>query len=208
MALELKQQDKQHLVKFGRFCGYTGELQKPRYKKSPSSNNFYWTENIRINCGLEWVEDLKHNFAIVPKKTYNLCPPNIEDEYLIHCFVLGYIDGDGCVYISQHERKRKISLTITSASEKISLWLQEQLSLLVRNSSLRDRKRKKGLCSGFQRVSLCGNPACAAIDYFRQFPLPYLERKWNQPKVLQYIETQKQKHPEKFLQLKTPNKCI
>lgn len=200
-ATDLQESDVDHLKKLSKFCGFTGDIGKARKRKSPTSDKICFTRNLRINCGMEWIDDLKKHFNIVPRKTKILQPPNIEDEYLKHCFMIGYIDGDGCLCFSSRENgKYNLSISITCASLEMAHWLQDELSNLTVSCSIRNKKRKLTNCSGFPRAFLNGNPACAAIDYFRQFPLPYLHRKWNNPEILSYIKTQKQKYPDKFIE--------
>lgn len=197
VGIDLKSTESYQLLKFKEFCGYTGDLQKIRNVKHKNSS----TQAININVGMDWVDDLKENFNIVPSKTKILQPPNIKDNYLIHCFLLGALDGDGCVHLS---KRNLMSVSLVSASFDFANWVMSQINEIIKNSSRVNKERSVSFCSGYPRVGVFGNAACALIDYFRQFPLPKLDRKWNNPKIIEFVEIQKQKYPDKFLTLEIP----
>lgn len=197
VGIDLKSTESYQLLKFKEFCGYTGDLQKVRHVKHKNSI----TQSININVGMDWVDDLRENFGVVPAKSRILQPPNIKDEYLVQCYLLGILDGDGCTHL---DNRGKISLSLTSASMDFANWVMSKLNEIAKNSSRVNKERKVVICGGYPRVGVYGNAACALIDYFRQFPLPKLDRKWNNPKILEYIELQKQKYPDKFLTLEIP----
>lgn len=198
LALELQKSDQDVLKRFSDFCEYSGPLQKERLKKLKNKDGFSITKSIRINCGTEWLEDLKNNFSIVPRKTHILQPPHIEDTFLIYCFLIGYIDGDGCIH--RVESRNSVSLTVVSCSKEMGKWVQSHLDFLADGSQIKNKIRNGCAESRtYHTAFLNGNPACAVIDYLRNFPVPKLDRKWNSPEVISYIESQKSLYPEKFL---------
>jgi hypothetical protein len=201
LRLDLNQEDESILENFRTFCGFDGKIFQSSVKKG--------TKLISINsCGI-WKNALERNFGITERKTYTLQPPNLENDYLKKCFLIGAIDGDGCVTISKNlgpSGRRQITLSLISASKDFIGWVYEQFECIVTNVPLyKKRKRKiKIINEKYYNVTLSGLSACVAIDYLRQFPVPKLDRKWNKPEVLEYIELQKQKYPDKFLTLKIP----
>lgn len=195
LVIDLQISDSHVLETFKDLCGFTGPLQKSRQKGNST------TQSLVINIGMEWIDDLKNNFNIIPRKTHTLKPPNIKDEYLLNCFILGFLDGDGCAMM---DNRGRVSVSAACASPDFADWLQVRINKIVENSCRRNKKRKRTTCSGYPRAAVHGNAACALIDYFRQFPLPKLDRKWNNPKIIDYIESQKLLYPDKFLTLEIP----
>lgn len=195
LAIDLQQKDYNHLLQFKDFCKYTGELQKTR-KKGNST-----TQSIRINIGLDWVEDLKNNFNITPKKTQTLQPPSIEDEYLKWCYIIGFIDGDGTIHYNEKSNS-KLQLKVVGASFEFIEWLQKEFSKLTENCSLRNKTRTVNKKAKYPIASLSGNSACAAVDYLSSFPVAKLNRKWSNKSVITHIKQQKEKYPDKFIKNK------
>tara|TARA_R110000772_G_scaffold249530_2_gene363995 strand:+ start:107012 stop:107902 length:891 start_codon:yes stop_codon:yes gene_type:complete len=156
------------------------------------------TVRIGMNCP-EWKVPLKDNFGLIPNKTRRMQSPNVYDNFLKLCLIIGYIDGDGCIYYNI--KTDQVGIKIDSSSYLILEWIKESIMdnfseccRVKRRSNV--RKLKHAEC---YEISFCGIRACAIIDYLRQFPVPKLDRKWNNPKVLEYVENQKQKFPHLFL---------
>lgn len=191
LCIDLQKRDSSHLEKFAKFCEYNGGLQKERKR----GNSI--TQSIRINLGKDfWIDDLKDHYNITSRKTYSLEPPNIEGDYLLWCYIIGFIDGDGCIHLNS---RKSLQFQVVGASYEFICWLQWMFSDLAKNSYLRKNKRIVSKQSKYYNAGLYGLPACAVIDYLSSFPVPKLERKWTDSSVINHIQEQKEKYPDKFI---------
>jgi hypothetical protein len=194
----LKSTDAHHLYKLKNYCEYTGPLKLPTRDDRKNST----VQGLAICIGNDWIDDLKNNFNIVHRKTLNLQPPNINNNYLLDCFMQGYIDGDGCLYACQ--KRSSLLLTTTCASKEFCEWTQD---FFIKNFSISVRDTISNFATygeNNHQSRINGLRAAVIIDYYRQFPLPRLQRKWENPLVLSEVNRLKQKYPDKFLTLKIP----
>jgi len=94
LSISLSSIDREHLEKFKKDIDFTGNIgdyitYDKRYKK------YHKYSKITIN-GKWFVDDLKNNFSINPRKTFTTKFPNIPDDF-IPSFIRGYFDGDGSI---------------------------------------------------------------------------------------------------------------
>lgn len=122
-----------------------------------------------------------------------------DDEYLMDCFIIGYIDGDGCIY-SSDRNGGEIDVKVTGASRPIMEWIMNRLDSLSKGCYIRKCPPKR-LTKDHDHLMLSfgGYRAFALIDYFKTFPVPKLDRKWNKVAVVKIVESKKDLHPECFL---------
>jgi hypothetical protein len=199
LKLELQKRDKHVIEDFVKFCGYTGKVFDAKGKDRNASY-------VKIHCGSKWPKVLKEKFSIAPAKTFNLKPPKIKDPYLIKCFLMGYVDGDGHIaYKVKDDKWKTVSIVIKGASKEIMVWIFDELQNMSEHVNHQNRERKKLYERLYEKsgnitynCQIAGFQAAYIIDEFRKLPLPYLKRKWNKPEVLQFIKESKDKHPTKF----------
>lgn len=196
-GLSLQESDAHHVEKFIKFCEFTGSSSLRKNIGKYNSNTSHCRVNISV--GPKWVSDLKNNFSITERKTFTLQPPNIIDEYLMDCFIIGYIDGDGCIY-SSYRNGGEIDVKVTGASRPIMEWIMNRLDSLSKECYIRKCPPKR-LTKDHDHLMLSfgGYRAFALIDYFKTFPVPKLNRKWNKEAVIKIVESKKNEHPECFL---------
>lgn len=200
-AVDISIKDIDHLEKLKNFCGYDGDIKiinkKDTYIEGRKIKKGALC-GLRVSSGKNWGESLKRNFSIVPNKTKILKPPSVKDEFLIECFIIGFICGDGHITYSllKNGKNPFLTLGVSTASPYFREWIFECLNKKVENSSVYKRKRKiRNYKDKVGSVHICGLPAAVLVDYFRKFPVPKLDRKWNQPEILEYIEAKKTKIP-------------
>lgn len=106
VSIELKEIDKEHLIKFNEFCENTHPI-------------ISRINNLNVACvkaqihSYELVEYLKqYNIYQNKSKTYLIPINNIPKEFLMD-FIRGLVDGDGCVRINNHQQ---ISLEFCSGN--------------------------------------------------------------------------------------------
>lgn len=82
------------------------------FKNEIESNNpIYLYNKNRLSCSIEIYSknitmDLKNNYKIVPKKSLILEYPKFLNKEIEDLYILGYIDGDGCIYFKNNHDNR------------------------------------------------------------------------------------------------------
>lgn len=71
----------------------------------------------------EWKKDLAI-YNIIPKKTFNLLPPDRLNPKYYFDYIRGYFDGDGSIYINQDTRKKEFK--IVGASYETITWIYQR----------------------------------------------------------------------------------
>lgn len=110
VAIHLSEIDISHLQKLAKITKFTGKIEENKKNKS-----------CRISFSGKWyVEALRNNFNIIPRKSLSLKFPEKIPNKLISHFIRGVIDGDG--HISKMSRP---AIVITSGSK---IFLQDMES--------------------------------------------------------------------------------
>lgn len=197
------------LYKLKQLTNYTGPISFYK-RKFPYKDEFQYFCKLKFSC-MHWREDLINNFSLIPQKTFRLTGPSFNNEYLDFCYIIGFIDGDGAIFNHQ-KNKNSVTFTITSGAEKLLQWIKEKIdnkfnleyrSIWTKcgNGRIYNKKGRT-----YNYVSSSSIRSSVIINYFRQFPIPKLARKWDQPEVLQKIEYYKGKYPQYFIDLEIPEK--
>lgn len=151
---------------------------------------------IALNGIGQMENDLKLNFGIAPNKTYNLPPPILDKLELKLAYIVGYINGDGCV----HSNDRNLSIGFTSSSINILNWLKNLIDSfnLPMNKVGRNANVNKMNHANCYHLTYNGTRAIYLYWLLKRVPVPILDRKWNNPKVESFISQQLSNHPEWF----------
>lgn len=154
---------------------------------------------FRVCCSGAYIKDLADNFGIVPKKTHHLAPPALPNQGLRLAFLLGLLDGDGCVHIEKNSQV--LSISFVSASLRAVEWYKqviEELDLPTVRQAKPVNIRKLSHAEAYG-LTYAGSRAVAfvkLIQYFaRTHNLPILKRKWDNPRLNQYIVDFEAKYP-------------
>jgi hypothetical protein len=116
--------DLAHLENFKKQIGYTGKVEQRQRRFSNKESSPYTTlVSLQINACKKWVADMKRNFNLCQCKSKILQGPNLSDDYLKLCFLIGYIDGDGCVHWDKW--KKQPSIKFVSSSSMILIWIKQ-----------------------------------------------------------------------------------
>lgn len=118
IELSLEESDVNHLIAYRNFLGLND---KPFNKKIKTINNqeFY---SYRFSFNSRKAKQALIRLGCTPQKTFSLTFPKKDQvpEYLIHHFIRGYIDGDGCIYVN----KNKISIEVLGTEEFLTGYKQ------------------------------------------------------------------------------------
>jgi hypothetical protein len=181
LTIQLHQQDRIILEKFKNFFGYTGEIiDKTRQEKRQDGSIREGLKSTLTICGvLPWYTDLSKNFNITPNKTKTLQAPNLSSMDHKIAFVAGYTDGDGSIFWSGG----KFYLSILG-TESVIKFIKEVFDEII---PIPDNGKGRGSLVNMQnkysfplhKYTLSGVRAVAICQYIKQYPLPFLERKWS-----------------------------
>lgn len=159
---------------------------------------------VKYNVGAEWVEDLKTNFNIVPRKTWNMkAPEQIPNEFFPY-FLTGFIDGDGCWHVRKNGDGFSLSFVLASRDilEFINKWISEKYSAVT-------KKKRNVLINkhGFYTLIVAGKVACELfLDLRKLIPSRHLSRKWDDAAKIDFCNNYLKKHgrSEQLVVPKTP----
>lgn len=207
LRLEISKKDLNHLNKFKENTKFSGKISIANKKGHIFRNRWYdcsETCYLTIHDSKKWEQNLKENFGIIPNKTKRLQPPKLEDDFLKLCYIIGYTDGDGTITMSD-KNFTFIVIKYTSSSINIVQWIKEILDgkfnkRLVNRGDVKILKMRDCNCYSY---SISGIRALTMINCLKNFPVPKLARKWQQPKILEYLEQMKQKYPQFFTETLT-----
>lgn len=189
--LEIANSDIEHLEQFKKDAGFDGPI------KTSLRDGAFLHSRVVISEP-KWIFDLQKYYNIIPNKTLRLAPPNLNDEYLKFCYLIGYIDGDGCIFF---DKKRNIlAFRVISSSIFIIEWLHKIIFDKFLNCSLRNKKNSI-FCSlnKYPVFSINGIRAAVVFDFLYKFNLPKLNRKWNRPEIHEYVNKMKTLYPQLFI---------
>jgi hypothetical protein len=122
-------------------------------------------------CSQEIVRDLDEIYNITPKKSLTLVPPRLECIRHRLSFIVGLIDGDGCIYI-----KKPLNLLCIQCGGTLSMmeWVKSTISSIV--SSGRSHISQSG---PIYTYTISGKRAVEFSNIVSSFCIPKLERKWS-----------------------------
>ncbi|KKT58859.1 MAG: hypothetical protein UX91_C0001G0083 [Candidatus Amesbacteria bacterium GW2011_GWB1_47_19] len=133
------------------------------------------TYNLRIGNKLMF-QDLI-NLGVTPRKSLRMRFPEISEEYLPF-LVRGYLDGDGCIYVSNgNKNKPRIHLIFTCGSRIFLEKLSQKLANVIR---ILDFPVKINSGNGAYQIRYSGHKAMQILSYlYRQLEAaPRLQRKY------------------------------
>lgn len=199
LKIQIHEDDREILDRFVSDIGYAGGVRKTlnkinEYRKKPS-----WHCYIQIHSIERMQADLKDNFAVVPNKTYRIAPPNLRDIELIKAYIVGYLDGDGCITTGDTRFTSGVSVSWHSCSRAILDWIRLQCAIILgRDPELMPKiyqtDRSSSLCSFMMSAYDAGR----LILILRNVPIQKLNRKWDNPLVLSKIGKMIERWPHRF----------
>lgn len=186
--IELQRSDTNHLRKLKEDCQFSGEIKQ--YDR-PLQNSY--TCKLRINSD-KWAQDLNSNFGIFPKKTHHIMPPDLNEDLLLR-WLVGYTDGDGCIYLSGD----KLYISYISCNQQLIQWIKNYFDHF--GTKLRNKTSKvTNTNERYFKFTIGGLKAAQFIDYVNSLGIYCLTRKWQNSNTLNIVNQFKQKYPQHFLE--------
>lgn len=136
---------------------------------------------MRLDAARVLIMDLEEVFNVAYNKSQYLPPPNLIDESHILAYMVGYIDGDGCICIT---RDNYLSLKIVSSTKEILDWFKYWFDLW--DSGIRACPAIPRKISGINcyEYRIEGNRVRTILNKLLVVRVPRLERKWNKVKII------------------------
>lgn len=125
LGIQLQKKDEEHLIKFNNELGGVHKISHSHFEGVIYNNkvtSITDSSTLRIYSS-DMVRDLI-NDGINYNKTYADGFPKVRDVFFFD-FLRGYIDGDGCIYLSKDNKQ--LAVHITSANKTILLYIKEKL---------------------------------------------------------------------------------
>lgn len=169
--------DRCQIENFVRDIEYKGNIHE--YKQNGYKEGKYIS--LKMTLSQYTVDKLRENFGIVPRKTFILkAPPaNLTFEQKIS-FMIGYIDGDGCIDRDYCTNNREYDRIRILGTYELLSWFKELLIQI--DSGFEKVNVGKDTGKNIHRLSIKGLKATKFLEYCRKFELPMLQRKWNRYK--------------------------
>lgn len=184
LCMELSHLEWHQLETFKRLMEYTGPIRDSSY---PGRDKMC---ALRLYSAYQITADLEKHFGLTPRKTHRLPAPNLADPHLQLCYLVGLIDGDGCMQISNTNR---LSISYTSSSRTIVEWVKSFVDSLGLSSIKRGRRgnvRSASNSTEAYTYQVCGLKAIDLIKRVQKLKsegIPILDRKWDNDRLNAYI---------------------
>lgn len=167
VRIKLLDSDKRHLEAFQGRCGCTSPI-----RNAPNGSRDYAALEI-MGTG-RWREDLERNFCITARKTLTLQPPRHLPRELSLAFIIGYIDGDGCIFTEKVAKQPlRVGLQVTSTRE-VLVWIKGWMNALAPSVRMSRVAQTGKVCS----YKIVGRKTESVLRTLLALPTPKLERKW------------------------------
>lgn len=185
VTLELQKEDYIHLEKFKQALK-TSATKEIKYPKNRNSCLLYFNST-------EMVKDLT-KLGCCKNKTFTILFPsnNCVPDYLIHHFMRGYFDGDGCIYT----RKNKKGVNTFSVIGNCN-FINKYKETLFKGIGKKNDCKNRIFDNNITAFSLGGNKQiCKIYNFLYKNANIFLERKYNKFKEIINEAVLKQKATE------------
>lgn len=167
----LSEKDKNQLYKFSEAVAFTGKILE--YKSGPYRSAF-----LGFHGASEIIEGLKNNFNVTHNKSKYLPPPNLIEESHIISYMVGFIDGDGCIDTYKSGKYNYLRLGLICSCSEILEWFKYWFDLWSHTNRLNPAVVTKGRSGNWYNYGVGGSRAEAVLQKLNSIELPRMERKW------------------------------
>ena len=142
IIIELQENDKDLLEKINRLT----ENERPLRKIELSKKNERWKNQYRLEWISKYTSGVLELYGMVQNKSLVLEFPDCIEDYLYSAFILGYVDGDGCISLSKENRYISLSMVGTRMFlNRVSEIINEYLG--IEGNINRDERARKPICT-------------------------------------------------------------
>lgn len=182
--------DEEYLDLIKTKMGYTGRIYRSKPKEKiiidNGTNKKYVIGKNQVSTLLigkidQWMEDLDKKWNIRTRKTFDLCPPPINDLRNALSYISGLIDGDGWICWNQ-STQNMLSINVMGTKELMN-WVKKIFDILTPGNN--KSQLVKTDSPNIYVYSIRGARAIFIGKLFLQLPIHRMERKWG--KARDYI---------------------
>lgn len=171
LSISLQDKDKHILETFKNSILATNPIYK--ITKKEANRQLQWELSI---SGKNIVQDLLTH-GLYPNKGFSLTFPTTIPDYLIHHFIRGYFDGDGCIY---HNPKRYDYLFSIVATKEVNIGIQDILIKILHLNKTNLYNPPKMINKNLYILTYQGGNSVRKIrDYLYKNATIYLQRKYD-----------------------------
>lgn len=173
LKLDLSARDRGHLEKLKSDLSFNGPIRD-------SLTTTHSGREATYSCLAVWSKDLlldlKHNFNLTERKTLTLLPPYWLPGSMVEAFIVGLLDGDGCIHTVDYSR-RTLRLDV-AGTLSVVLWVKESFQRWC-GADVRLPRIQEHDGGTLYSLSLQGRNAERAAVRLLAVDVPRLERKWS-----------------------------
>jgi len=168
-SMSLSRKDHSHLESFAKFV----ELSCP--VRIFENKDGYLYSSVSFSSK-EVCFDLEQKYNIIPNKTFLCAFPPITNRDFIDAFIVGYIDGDGCLY----SNKKTNSIDLSIVGTKVFLeWIIKRFEEIL-NEKIGHLRKTKSVYTFY-----CNKrKAFLLLEHLNKIEVPKLNRKWDKVKTI------------------------
>jgi hypothetical protein len=168
LDISVHEKDRIILCRFKNDINFNGKIFDKTGKRKTMSS-------LRINSFDKTYVWLNKNFNITPRKTKTLAPPNLKHENLIKAFIIGYIDGDGCIRIRRNGKRNQILLNVVGTFKLLN-WIRLHFNKWVPIVKSKIKFERKGVVCSY---TIVGTRALKILTELKKLDILSLDRKWD-----------------------------
>jgi len=177
LGLTLSKKDFEHLIKLRNLLSNDAPFAY-RERKSPNSDNTTYSYTFGVNS--EKLFNDVARFNVVERKTYIYQMPEwLLNHPLVHHFMRGFADGDGCFGLAQNKNQSPHVLFCMRGTAEL---LTQYNEILIRSGVVKENhnitKKRGAKKLAFDTLRYSGNAVCSRLyDFLYHDANIYLERK-------------------------------
>lgn len=170
LSIRLSVVDREHLELFKETVGYTGQI----FDLPVSGNG---NPQILLQChGVQkWLDYLRINYFLTPRKSFTLQPPTEIDEENSLAFIAGYIDGKGSIVMTEG-----VTTLHILGTQDMLCWIKVWFDRLCPSVSRRYAVVRPDRVDGLFKYTVTGGRANYLLRRIKGLEVPKLVRKWKQ----------------------------
>lgn len=169
ISIGLAIKDKERLEKFVHAIAFNGPITKKITAYGPQSV-------LRIYGAHHPISALNKNYNITPRKSLTLKPPLNLSHNNTCAFIMGYIDGDGCINVTQQGYPR----VFIRGTQSMLVWIKRTFDDIIKDvGNYPMASVRKFPSENTYTYALTGRRFVTVARELLALPLPFMERKWN-----------------------------
>ena len=174
------------------------------YKIPQAKNKNIISEGIGTYCTLDifkcknYYQNINKNWNIpYGAKSLILEPPiNLENINNQLAYICGLINGDGSIFLITNGNYKSIVISLLGTYSLLN-WIKKVFENYI-NSNIDCQIRKDEYSRVFS-LTIRGTNSLKLFNKMHSLNCIFLNRKWENPEILSYIEEKKKEHPELFI---------